>query len=116
MIQITVSMTVTWINHVFEYELQTVARFWHLDVAALMTFAGIRAANNFDFATIAGRSTIQLTASMANLLVGEATAPEIPRVPALMCGGEPIKRCKELRPNYVQISPSANYNQEVPAK
>ncbi len=64
MIRPTIPMTVTWIHHMFKYDLHTVTRCWHLLVAILMTVTRIRVALDLDLTTVTSFSMIQLTVSM----------------------------------------------------
>ncbi len=69
----------------------TVARFWHLLVAILMTLARIRVARNFDDDShnLFNDPTYRFD---DKLLVGRAMGPELVPGPTLICGGKPIKR------------------------
>ncbi len=63
MIQPTVSLTLTWIHHVLNYELHTATRFRNLLVAILMTVKGIRVALDLDLTTARSFSMTLLTVS-----------------------------------------------------
>ncbi len=71
-IQLAVSMTVTWTHHMFEHELHKV-KILAPTVAILMTVTGISVANTFDLMTATSYSMNQLTVSIKACLEDPAS-------------------------------------------